>query len=238
MKIIVLSVAQYKEKDGIVQALTPDGVVSFTVKGLYDSKSKNSALNSTMTIAEVEALDGRYRYPLIKSSTIIHSSLVMNGDLLYYASLSYLAETTIMLMQDEEKGMLFKHLEAAIPTLKARSEPWMTLLVYTANIFKATGYEFQVNKCVHCGSKKDIRAFSFKEGGFLCGKCVKPGTETDLTNDQKMLLRDAFNFPDYAHVSEYLTRENAIVLLRKFRDFIFDSYGVLIRAINNLINLK
>lgn len=235
MKIIVLSATNYKEKDGVVQTLTPNGVVSFTVKGLYDAKSKNGPLTNQMTIAEIDSLDGRYRYPLIKSSTIIHSPIKTDATLEYYAALSVLEETTIKLMQDEEKGMMFKHLEAAVVALKNSKDPWMILLVYIANVLKATGYECQVTCCVRCGERKDIRIFSFKEGGFVCGKCLREGMTDDLTNDQKMLLRSAFLSPDYVHISDYLTKENAIALLLKFRDFIFDSYGVLIQSINNLI---
>ena len=238
MRIIVLSVAQYKEKDGIVKALTPEGVLSFTVKGLYDPKSKNVALKNQMTIAEVDSTDGRYRYPLIKSSTIIHSPMLGGGGLLYYAAIALLEESTAKLLQEEEQGMLFKHLEAAIPTLYDSDHIWMTSLIYLANIFKATGHEFEVNKCVICGEKRDIRAFSFKEGGFICGKCIKPGMEDDLSKDQKLLLRDAFRFPDYAHMSEYLDRGNAVAILYKFRDFILDSYGASLNSLNSIVEIK
>ncbi len=234
MKIIVLSIAQYKEKDGIVQALTPEGVCSFTVKGIFDPKNKNTALNNVMTVAEVDATDGRYRYPLIKSSTVIHSPVKMGADLTYYAALSFLAETTIKLMQDDEKVSMFKHLEAAIAALKNNSEPWMTLLIYLANTFKATGYEFEVNRCLFCGSKQDIRVFSFQEGGFICGNCLKEGIDDHLNNEQKLLLRSAFLSPDYAHISDYCNKENAIAILKSSRDFINDSYGVNIDAINSL----
>ena len=238
MRIIVLSVVQYKEKDGIIKALTPEGVSSFTVKGLYDSKSKNVALKNQMTIADVDATDSRYRYPLIKSSTIVHSPLSGKGGLLYYAAIALLEESTEKLLQDDEKGMMFKHLEAAIPTLCNANSIWMTLLIYLANIFKATGHEFEVNRCVICGEKKDIRAFSFKEGGFICGKCIQPGMEDDLTKDQKLLLRDAFRFPDYAHASEYLDRKNAVAILFKFRDFIVDSYGATLNTISAIAEIK
>lgn len=234
MKIIVISISAYKEKDGIITALTEDGVESFTVKGLYDPKSKNAYLNSVLTVADVELGSGRFKYPLIKNSVILESPLKKSTDFTYLSSILVICEATKVLLQDFEQKMMFKHLDAAMYALNHQNDYWMTVLIYLVNCFKASGYELEVNRCVNCGSKKNIKTFSFEEGGFLCDKCITPDTDMFFDKEIMLLVRDACNAVDYAHGSEYCNKENAIKLLNKMQEFIIDAYGISLNSITLL----
>ena len=235
MKIVILSINPYKEKDGIIDAISEDGVVTLTAKGIFDPKSKLAALNNAMTIADVEVGDSRYKYPVIKAYQIIETPMRTDNDLLYLGSLMFINELTKKTLQDDEKGMMFKHLSAAIISLKACKEPWMILLVYLANIFKATGSEFEVDHCVHCGTRKGIRTFSFADGGFVCENCMQPDTERPFNNEQMLLIRAAFFARDYAHVHEFCNQENALTIIKRCVEYIDDSYGAKITSLNLLI---
>lgn len=234
MKIIILSITQYKEKDGIIDAVTEQGVTSFTVKGIFDPKSKFAALNNVMTIADVEFGDSRYKYPVVKSYTLIESPMRGHNDIFYLGSLMFLNEVTKKMMQDEEKVLMFKHLYAALLSLKGQKEPWMILLIYLANVFKVTGYDFAVTGCVFCQKKTDIRAFSLNDGGFVCGDCLTEDIERTFNKEQMLLIRSAFLANDYAHVSEYCTAENAIFVLNKFIEFIHENFGIEITSFSLL----
>ncbi len=232
MKIIVLSITAYKEKDGIIEALSEQGVISFTIKGFYDPKNKFTALNNVVTIADVELSDSRYKYPLLKNYSIIQSPMKENSDLTYMGALMYLSDLTRKLVQDEEKEMIFKHLYAALISLKGAQEPWMILLIYMANICKATGYDFDVSGCVFCGKKKGIATFSFEDGGFVCQDCLEQERyEKPFNNEQMLLLRAAFMAGDYAHTHEYCSKENALTILNRFNIFFMENYGVSISAL-------
>ena len=231
MKIIVISIASYKEKDGIITALTEEGMKSFTVRGLYDPKSKNANLNNSCTIADIELGSGNFKYPLIKSSTIIESPLRKSNDFDYLGSIMLLCEATKSLLQEEEQGLMFKHLDAAISALNHKDDYWMTDLIYLCNCFKASGYELEVNRCINCGSTKNIKTFSFADGGFLCQNCISSDTELFFDKELMLLLRDACNAPDYAHGSEHCNKDNAIKLLLKLNEFIMDAYGINMKSI-------
>ena len=231
MKIIVISIAAYKKKDGIITALTEEGMQSFTVRGLYDPKSKNANLNNVCTIADVELGSGNFKYPLIKSSTVIESPLKKINDFYYLSSILLLAEATKSLLIEEDQSYMFKHLDAAISSLNHKDDYWMTILIYLVNCFKASGYELEVNQCVNCGSKKNIKTLSFADGGFLCQNCITSDTELFFDTELMLLLRDACNSPDYAHGSEYCSKDNAIRLLNKLNEFIMDAYGINLKSI-------
>lgn len=228
MKIVVISITQYKEKDGIINAVSETGSLSFLARGILDPKNKNSAINNNLVIADVELSEGKSKYPTLKNCTILATPIQAKTDLEHMASIMLIAEATKSLIQDEEKGLIYQSLIDALESLKTNEEPWMTLLVYFARIFKATGYEFEVNQCVFCGSKKDIITFSFADGGFVCSNCVEPNTEKDLSNEEMLLLRSAFNARDFSP-SKYCTKENALRVLDKFFIFISDSYGITLK---------
>lgn len=40
MKIIVLTINQYKEKDAIIEAISENGDITFLARGIFDPKSK------------------------------------------------------------------------------------------------------------------------------------------------------------------------------------------------------
>ena len=114
--------------------------------------------------------------------------------------------------------------------MKTAESPWAILLSYFAKIFKETGYEFEVNHCVFCGSKQGIVTFSFNDGGFICQNCLEPDMERDLTKEQMLIIRSSFLVPDMAKATFEVSKENALVVLNKFFEFIKDSYGVSLKG--------
>ena len=230
MKIIVLSITQYKEKDGIVDAISENGDITFLAKGIFDPKNKNAALNNSLVTADIELQEGNYKYPVLKTSSVIDNPMKLQNDLDYLTSLMLIAEMTKQLLQDEEKTLVFNSLLAAIHALKQAETPWAILLAYTAKILKVSGYEFEVNRCVFCGTTSNIVTFSFNDGGFVCQDCVEEDTERDLTKEQMLLIRAAFNVDDISTIKYNCKKEDALKVLSKFLEFISDSYGVTLKS--------
>ena len=86
-------------------------------------------------------------------------------------------------------------------------------------------FELEVNRCVICGKKNRIVAFSFLEGGFICEACANEETERDLSKDQMILLRSIFNSYDYHLTESSFIKEDAITLLHHFIDFMQEGFG-------------
>ena len=225
MRVVVISITPYKEKDGIVNAISKDETITFLVRGLLGPNSKNAALNTNLVIADIELQEGNYKYPVLKSSTVITSPIKLTNDYYYLSSLMLVNEVTKNLLQDEEKTLIFNDLVGTIEALKNKNNPWMPTLIYLAKIFKISGYEFEVNKCVFCGNKKDIRTFSFSDGGFVCSSCLDEATERDFSKEQMLLLRAVFNAQNGNVELPHCSKENALFILNKFITFINDSYG-------------
>lgn len=225
MKIIVLSITQYKEKDGIVDAISEEGSLTFLAKGVFDPKNKNASINNTLSVAEIELAEGNYKYPVLKSVSVSLNPMV-NTEYYFLSTLILAAEATKALLQDEERGAIFNTLLSLIYTLKDSKEPWKLLIPYLASLFKIGGYEFEVSHCVFCGLKQGIVAFSFADGGFVCQNCYQPEMANGLSKNQMLLIRAAVSCKDIAKFDYECTKEDALAVLEKFFEFIYDFYGM------------
>ena len=225
MKVIILSISPYKDKDAVISAISKDQFITFLARGIKDPKSKNSAINNPLTIADIDLMDGNFKYPVLKSSKQLFTPMSLDMNSKYIGSLMLMNEIVNYLFPDEEKVNLFEPLEKGIVSLK-KDKDWLSvLLVFMANAMRLGGFELEVNRCVNCGSKSNIVAFSFLDGGFLCKNCVNEETSYDLSKSQMLLLRKVFNARDYHLLEDGYGQEDGLVLFKKFVDFMQEAFG-------------
>lgn len=225
MKIIVLSINQYKEKDAIITAISQSETITFLARGIKDPKSKNAAINNPLMIADVELIDGDFKFPILKSFKEIFVPMKLQMDSSYLGTLLLMNEIIIHFFPEEERNKMFDALEQGVMVLKKTNNWLMTLLIYLSYAIRMGGFELEVNKCVICGKKNRIVAFSFLEGGFICEECANEETERDLDKEQMILLRSIFNSRDYHLVESSFNKEDALVLLDKFISFSQEAFG-------------
>lgn len=235
MKIIILSITKYKEKDAIVNAVSENGYVSLTAKGILDPKCKNHELNNILSIVDVDFIDGDYKYPIIKRSKVLVSPVDLNSDYYLMSTLMLLSESTLHLLDESEYHKMFNSLNEAILALKNGENYLKVALVYLARIITISGYQLEFNHCIYCGGKENIVAFSFSEGGFICKNCANEETKNDLTPKQLKLLRATFLVKDYNIPDNIFDKDDGMYLLNKYSEFIEDGLGYKLNAIK-LIN--
>lgn len=236
MKIIVISINSYKEKDAIVSAISEGESITFLARGVKDPKSKNATLNNILTVADIELMDGDFKYPILKGSKPIDSSLKMNMDAEYLSSLMLIDEMVINLFPEEERYMMFPYLEKALKNIKETNDWLMTLLIFMAHVIRLGGFQLEVNRCVLCGSRNKIVAFSFVDGGFICQNCYNDDIIHDLNKSQMLLLREIVNSTDYhLKTSDYLL-DDIKTLFTKFIQFIEEAFGYHFRNLR-LLNI-
>ena len=225
MKIIVLSINQYKEKDAIITAISQSETITFLARGIKDPKSKNAAINNPLMIADIELMDGDFKFPILKSFKELFVPMKLKMDSTYLGTLLLMNEMIIHFFPEEERAAMFNALEEGVVSLKKTDNWLMCLLIYMSFAMRVGGFELEVNRCVICGQKNRIVAFSFLEGGFICENCANEETERDLTKDQMILLRSIFNSRDYHLVESSFNKEDATALLYKFIDFMQEGFG-------------
>lgn len=229
MEIIVLTITEYKEKDGIINALSKDGPVSFLVKSLFDSKSKNAHLNCLLTRADVDFREGNYRYHILASSVPLKCPMAKSGDFYYMTSLMLIVELINKLIDENEQKIIYPHLKNAIDYLIDTSEYHKVILYVISQIFKISGYQFEVNQCVLCGSRKSISSFSFENGGLICTNCLQDEHINVFNIQQIMLLRNAFNATKCEDMVED-NKDDYMFVINKLIQFICDATNTKINS--------
>ena len=236
MKVIVLTINQYKEKDAIVTAISNNGLVTFLARGIKDPKSKNASINNPLSIADIELEEGNFKHPILKSSKQLFTPMKTEMDTKYLGTLMLMNEVILYLFQDDEKYKLFNVLEEGIVALR-KSNDWLkVLLIYLANATRLGGFELEVNRCVLCGKRTGIVAFSFIEGGFICEDCFQEDMERDLSKSQMLLLRSIFNVRTYDLLSDNYNKDDALVIFHKLIDFMQEAFGYTFKNIRLLID--
>ena len=237
MKVIILSVSNYKDKDCIYNAISEEGYLSFQAKGAQDPKGKYLWLNNPLTVADVEFMeDGRYKHKLLKAAMLKQTAVSGGESLEYLFSVSALAELSRNVLPDEEKHLEFNLLLAALKALKAKKDHYMVILTYMAKLVELSGTKLEVDKCVFCGSTHHIVTFSFEDGGFVCTNCFNSEMGRDLKKEHMKLIRCIFkakNF-DYIDVGLFSVDVQKLVL-KKLTEFIDSFVGVTLKTLEPLL---
>ena len=236
MKIIVLKSSKYREKDLIYSVISSDRAFSFKVKGGADVKSPYIWMNNPLTMADIELVEGKYKYPVLKEAKIISSPLNGKDEFDYLFGVSALAEIAHDLVLEEERHLFFEELENAANALRSVKDKITCVAVFLARCLRKTGMEFEVDCCAQCGSKKDIVAFDMSEGGFVCRGCINETTERDLTKNQLIYCRWIFSAKDYYNEwDDRFSKEDKVAVLQKMKNFVFDVLGANIQSLDCLL---
>lgn len=238
MKIIVLSKTDYKEKDVIINAISESEEVSFLVKGFLNPTNPFKWLNNPLTLVDVEFVDNKdYKYPVLKRADLISSPFLIDQSYEKLMAVNLASEATIKMLLEEERYQVYNDIINFLENLrKPNADIYTLVLIYLAKMIKLAGAELEVNSCVSCGSKKNIVAFSFDDGGFICSKCANESTKCDLSSTQMRIVRFIFSAPDFSYpLNVSATDQDKVYLLNKFYEFIAEKIGVELDSISLLL---
>ena len=235
MKLIITNIATYKEKDAIVTGFNENEVVTFRVPGLFSPKNKFASLNNVLTIIEPTFSEARTsKHLLLKEAELLFSPMMGDMDFNYITAISILLEATVKFVDDAEKPSIYNDLFNALLALKNKINPYLVSLKYLISVMNMTGYELSINHCVRCQEKKNIVAFSFVEGGFICKDCLTNEDHNDLEIPEMKLFRNLYLFNGYDFSSFKFDEKVVVSILNKLNIFFKDAYGSNINAIKTL----
>ena len=231
MELLITHITHYKEKDAIINGFNNSGVFSILAKGILSAKSKNASLNNPMTIADIELSDNsKSNYLILKASSIIFSPMELFGSLNSLASVMLLNELINKCLSDQEKIIEYNAIVSTLKKIKNNTGgDYFALLNIIGHILKNSGYDFTIDECVFCKTKKDIVTFSFNDGGFVCKNCLTNSMEKPFNSQELLIIRNIFkNDPNNVCIIN-VDKISFLKILKRLIVFIEDNFGIKIR---------
>lgn len=138
----------------------------------------------------------------ISSGEVIRSYFSIGEDVDKYMAASYVLEFTDRVLGEEEPApAIFDLIIEFFSEISLRKSRYETLIIaYQVKILRVLGVMPALDFCAVCGSKENFKAFSIKDGGVICGKCI----ESVQNEDNSRLIYD-LDF-DIIHVLKYFMK--------------------------------
>lgn len=234
---IVLRVSPTKETGAMVNAIGENGFFSFYAHGAKKLASPNAG--SLQPFVEADFLLARSssdKYTLKESSRGI-ALVDVDSSMESMLCAALIAEITLKLVQSEDASSVYPWLKGALDALYNKKDALTATLIYFAHVLGILGYGLDVNECVSCGSKENIKAISYEEGGFLCGSCALELGVQESPLVQLKILRYAFKAPlsDYGRVT--LDRLPAKAVLADLSHYVDSITGVKLNSTEFILSV-
>ena len=174
VKGIVISENNMNDFDKMITILTPNGKIGCSAKGARRTKSLLLAGTQFLCFGDFLLYKGNDVYS-VNSCEPIEIFYNIRNDL---DKLMIVAEITKIINDvTTENQNTYNILKLYLNTLYTLSEkeknPNLIISIFKLRLLKILGFTPNVEECVCCRNKEEMKYFSFKENGFKCSSCGK-----------------------------------------------------------------
>ncbi len=181
------------------------------------------------TYGNYELYKGREYYN-INSAEVVRSFFRIGEDVDKYMESAFVLELTEkMAPEDLAQPRLFNLLAEFLSAMEKREKKHKTLvLAYEVKALAVLGTFPVLDKCACCGGSENLRYFSVKDGGMVCGKCRNPANDTliyepkfDIVNILKFFLKTPMSGFEKIALDDSAA-EGLQQILRKYMSYYLD----------------
>jgi DNA repair protein RecO len=224
----VVHLSNYKDNDAMVNVFSGDGAVSFLARGVLKPTSKNAAACQLLSYSRFSLDSGKNGSLSLKEAQSL-APIDGRDSLERLTAFSFLSELTSKLVQEDEAKDAYPWLDATMKALEGNADAFSVSLIYFAHLLILCGYGLDVDECIYCQSKTNIKGVSYSDGGFVCANEMDEGA-TPLDSRHLKILRYIFRcgIPDIARVS--FTKEECKGFLQSLSQYLADLTGVELKS--------
>ncbi|MCE7885833.1 MAG: DNA repair protein RecO [Actinobacteria bacterium ATB1] len=179
---VVLRTFRLGEADRIVSLLTRDhGLVRAVVKGVRKTKSRFGARLDQFAHVDMQLWEGRGELRTVSQADLVAGHAAIRHDYDAYATAQTMCEATEhVAVEGLVNEQLRRMLLAGLATLDSRvsrglAVPASLRPAFLLKLLGVTGFGPGLSSCVSCGGREGLSAFTFEDGGVVCGTCARPG---------------------------------------------------------------
>lgn len=168
---VVLGSHKFGEADRVVVLLTREhGKVRAVAKGVRKTKSSIGARLEPMSVVDISLRRGR-DLDTVDQVRLIDPLTVLRTDFdRLRQGLSMVEAMNKVTLDREPVPHLYELLSRALHYLNQRQSPLM-LAAFFWRLISLEGGQPQLDSCVYCGEKENLRYFDVLEGGVHCAAC-------------------------------------------------------------------
>lgn len=211
----VIRVTPYKENNSMVTVLTSQGIVSFLARGSMKINSKNATCLILFAETDFEIIESKSGHLSLKVGQVINAHESLFGDLKALASLSLIGEVLNKCVDEENAKRFYDYFNNSIWQLEHQGSPLCVVADFMIQALKEHGLAFAVNECVSCHSQKQIVAFSYLEGGFICTKCYNPFRHKNYGRSYLQAIRYLFMGKDSRTVLREIPLKDGVQIIEE-----------------------
>ena len=216
---IILSEVDYKESSKIINILTPEeGIIGVVARGAKRLKSPIANVTNKLTYGYFHLNAHENRMPTLIEVDIINSFKNIKKDLTKLSYSIFLLELSGGVYKNENNKNIYKLLIDSLIKIEEGYDPMVITNILELKYLEYLAILPVIDKCVSCGSTKDIVTISSYKGGYLCKNCV---TTDNIVTDKTIKLIRMFYYVDISKITKLEISEN---IKKEINDFIDDYY--------------
>jgi DNA repair protein RecO (recombination protein O) len=223
---IVIRSTDYGETNKIITIYTREwGKIGFMARGAKKPNSRLTAITQLFTYGYFLVQRGSGLGSL-QQGEIISSMRSIREDIFLTAYSSYLVELTDK-GTDEKKPnpFLFELLYQTLNYLNEGYDQDVLVNIYEMKMLNVMGLYPILNQCSVCGCTDGHFSFSFREGGFLCHRCLEKDPYHFKISQATVKLLRLFYYIDLSRLGNISLKQETKAELKKVISTYYDEYS-------------
>lgn len=168
---IVIKSTKYLENSKIIYILSENGLNSYLVKGGMKLSYKGRSYTQDISLIKYDFSSGK-GFDILTSGQLVTSYINIKEDLSRLTYVYLIFELIIEFNEHvNDKKLFYDFTLFTLDKINSSSFYKYYYLVYALKILYLLGVGPDFNRCVKCGSDKNIVGFDFSSPGMICANC-------------------------------------------------------------------
>lgn len=223
---IVIRTNDYGETNKIVTIFTRElGKIGVMARGAKKPKSRLTAISQVFVYGYYLVQMGS-GLGTLQQGEIITSHRGIREDLMKTAYAAYIVELTDRLLEEKRSNpYLFELLYQTLNYLNEGIDPEVLTFIYEMKMLSIAGIHPKLDGCVLCSNNEGEFAFSIREGGFLCHRCVPIDPQVIYTSQATLKLLRLFYYFDLNRLGKVSVSETTKKEIKTIISSLYDEYS-------------
>lgn len=220
---IVIQEVPYKENSKIITLFSREnGLIGIYARGAKKLKSPFSGKTSKLTYGYFHI-----HYKEDGLSTLIEVDVIdplknIRKDLTKICYVSFLSELASQVYRHDNNAEIYSLYMASILKINNNYDPLVISNILELKLLYYLGINPVIDKCVECGSTKDIVTVSSYKGGYLCKNCFH---EEPIVLDKTIKMLRLFYYVDISAIQSIHISDQVKFEINRFLDEYYERYA-------------